>query len=238
MIKCPYCGSTEFKIINSTEKCIYCGGVIESDKNVFKRQEFNNDNKTTKTDNKLSATKIWDICSKSICCIECGNAAGTGFLIDDKGKVVTNKHVVNYDNNFLNKKVYCYFDHKRYLAKIEYISSKEDIAILNIGITNLKPLKLSDSNKVKVGEEIFIIGNSNGEGLCMKRGIISDINRVLNDGNRYIMSDISTVPGNSGSPLLNNSGEVIGLFSRGAMDMSENGMEFSIPINSIKTILR
>ncbi len=162
---------------------------------------------------------------------------GSGFIIDKKGLIITNFHVVQ---NFDKIQVQFARDEKFYPAKVLGSDSMIDIALLKVDVNKkLVPFKFGDSEKLKVGEWVAAIGNPHGYGHTMTKGIISAVKRELDDLNLYplLQTDASINPGNSGGPLVNLKGEVIGVnqaIARGTINSPATGISFAIPINNVK----
>ena len=165
---------------------------------------------------------------------------GSGFILDKSGHVLTNFHVVQG----ANRGVKVQLSNKRtYDAKVIGTDPKHDLALLQINAPNLEPVTLANSSELAVGQKVYAIGNPFGLNGTMTRGIISSIRTIGGsegatiDG--AIQTDAANNPGNSGGPLLNSRGEVIGIntmiASNGANQSS--GIGFAIPINTAKAAL-
>ncbi len=168
---------------------------------------------------------------------------GSGFIIDNQGHILTNDHVVDNAQNVevtLSNK-------KQYKATVIGVDQIHDIALLQIhGAKDLQPATLADSTHLLVGQRVYAIGNPFGFSGTMTRGMISAIRSILEpNGNRIedaIQTDASVNPGNSGGPLLNSHGDVIGITTmiasnpNGGADQSA-GIGFAIPINTAKDIV-
>ena len=140
------------------------------------------------------------------------SSIGSGFLISSDGYIVTNGHVIE-DSNDININL---FDGSKYKAKIIGIDKKTDLALLKISTNKeLKFARFGDSNKARIGDWIIVIGNPYGLGGSVSAGIISARGRDINNGqlDDYIQTDASINKGNSGGPLFNTKGEVIGISS-------------------------
>jgi serine protease Do len=159
---------------------------------------------------------------------------GAGFVISEKGYIVTNYHVVkNSDEIHIRTST-----KKEAKALLIGRDPETDIALLKADLPKgVKVANLGDSNKTKMGEWVFAIGNPYGLGSTLAKGIITAKNRVINSGNYedYLQTDASINPGNSGGPLFNLRGEVIGVNS--AMLDGAQGIGFAAPINLVKYIL-
>jgi len=156
---------------------------------------------------------------------------GSGFIIDTKGFIITNNHVVENADEIVVK----LSTGKEYKAKVVGRDAKTDIALIEIkGGADLPAVKLGDSDGLKVGEWVVAIGNPFGLENTVTAGIISALGRHINQGpyDNFIQTDAAINPGNSGGPLLNTKGDVVGIntaiFSRGGGNI---GIGFAIPIN-------
>ncbi|MFK7761129.1 MAG: Do family serine endopeptidase [Candidatus Midichloriaceae bacterium] len=164
---------------------------------------------------------------------------GSGFLIDDKGHVVTNNHVIENAQEINitigdNEK-------KIYKAKVIGKDKKTDLAVLKIDIKSSIPfVKFGDSDKIRVGEHVIAIGNAFGFGGTVTSGIISAKGRYLGGQfyEEFIQTDASINKGNSGGPMFNMNGEVIGVNSAIVSPSGGNvGIGFAIPSNTAKSII-
>ena len=164
-------------------------------------------------------------------------ALGSGFVISEDGIVVTNNHVIQGAEGILVK----FTDGKEYEAKLVGTDPVSDIAVLKIQSKNkFKPVQLGNSDQARVGEWVLAIGNPFGLGGTVTSGIISAINRDINMGryDNFIQTDASINQGNSGGPLFNMKGEVIGIntaiFSQSGGSV---GIGFAIPANFAKNVI-
>lgn len=159
---------------------------------------------------------------------------GSGFIVDGKGFIVTNNHVVeNTDQIKVILK-----DGKEYDAKIIGRDKNTDLALIKIEPEeNLPALKLGDSEKLKVGQWVVAIGNPFGLGHTVTSGIVSAKGRVIGSGpyDDFIQTDTSINPGNSGGPLLDLNGNVVGINT--AIIQNGQGIGFAIPSNLAKGII-
>jgi len=159
--------------------------------------------------------------------------AGSGFIIDDAGHVLTNAHVVkDADKIRITLKDGRVFD-----AKVIGIDSNIDLAVLKMEANGLPKMALGDSGKIRPGEWVVAIGNPYGFGNTVTAGIISATGRTLNDIGKknLIQTDAPINPGNSGGPLININGEVIGV--NVAVAAGAQGIGFAIPVNAAKEVL-
>jgi len=144
---------------------------------------------------------------ESVVSIQTNVAQGTGFIISSDGYVVTNAHVISggsYANAILSDQQI------KPMALVGY-DSDMDIALLKID-GNYNELDFADSDNIKVGEKVIAIGNPLGLSFSVTEGIISAIHRKINSyPGEYIQTDAALNPGNSGGPLIDTNGEVIGI---------------------------
>ena len=159
---------------------------------------------------------------------------GSGFIISKDGYIVTNNHVVK-DADEIKVKL---FNEKEYNAEIIGRDSKTDLALIKIDADNLVPLKLGNSKQIKVGAWVVAIGSPFGLEQTVTAGIVSAKGRVLGAGpyDDFIQTDASINPGNSGGPLLNLSGDVIGINT--AIIRSGQGIGFAIPSDLARPIIQ
>lgn len=168
---------------------------------------------------------------------------GTGFVVDANGLILTNRHVVSQTD--VTYRVY-FPDGRRYLATVVGRDKLEDLALVKINGDKLPTLSFGDSDKLKIGQTAVAIGNSLGRyPNTVTRGIISGISRSITAGDELtgqqesldnvIQTDAEINLGNSGGPLLNSSGHVIGIST--AIEESGRGVGFAIPINSAKKVI-
>ena len=168
---------------------------------------------------------------------------GTGMIVSENGYILTNEHVSG------EKYSSCYVtlpSGKSYTANVVWSDSNIDLAIIKINAKNLPYVTFGDSENIKVGEKVYAIGNPIGFEFqrTVTSGIVSAINRTITleeDGKNSYMEDLiqtdATInPGNSGGPLINASGEVIGVNT--VKITSAEGIGFAVPINTVKTIVR
>ncbi|MBI4119791.1 MAG: trypsin-like peptidase domain-containing protein [Parcubacteria group bacterium] len=175
-------------------------------------------------------------CSKGTKLQEVGG--GSGFIVSSDGLILTNKHVAAD-----SKAAYTVFtnDGKKYEAKILALDPVQDIALIKIDASDLTPVKLGDSDSIKLGQTAIAIGNALGEFRnTVSVGVISGLSRTITasgGGNQekiegVLQTDAAINPGNSGGPLLNLKGEVIGINT--AIVSGAQNIGFAIPINRAK----
>jgi serine protease Do len=159
---------------------------------------------------------------------------GSGFIMSREGYILTNNHVVE-DADQIKVKL---ANGKEYDAKVVGRDPKTDLALVKIqGASQLHPLKLGNSDDLKVGSWVVAIGSPFGLEQTVTAGIVSAKGRVIGSGpyDDFIQTDASINPGNSGGPLINMKGEVVGINT--AIIASGQGIGFAIPINMAKEIV-
>jgi S1-C subfamily serine protease len=165
---------------------------------------------------------------------------GSGFVIDEEGHVVTNQHVVD-DAQSLNVTMR---DGSRYTATVVGSDPSTDLAVIKVNApaSKLTPLELGDSSAVRVGDAVIAIGSPFGLDGTVTTGIVSALSREVEAPNNFaiddtIQTDAAINHGNSGGPLLNTRGEVIGVNAQIRSESGGNdGVGFAIPSNTVKEI--
>ncbi len=161
---------------------------------------------------------------------------GTGFIIDAKGLIITNDHVVKNADKIKVKMAGR--GGKEYTATVKGRDPQTDIALLQIDSKETFPyLSLGDAESIRVGDWVVAIGNPFGLGHTVTQGIISAKGRVIGAGryDNFLQTDAAINPGNSGGPLLNLKGEVVGINT--AIVATGQGIGFAIPSNLAKNII-
>ncbi len=163
-------------------------------------------------------------------------ALGSGFIIDEKGIVITNNHVISDAEDIFVR----VNDDEEYKAKVIGADPLSDIAVLQLE-TNKKfiPVKFGDSDKARIGDWVIAIGNPLGLGGTVTSGIISARNRSigLSRYEDYIQTDASINSGNSGGPLFDMNGDVVGINTAIYGRNGSIGIGFAIPSNSAKPVI-
>ena len=152
-------------------------------------------------------SEIITLAVKSVATVRTDRSLGSGFFISDQGYIVTNYHVI------AGAKQLAVATHDRRLieAKLIGIDTFRDLALLKID-ESYPALPLSDSDNVKVGNKVIAIGNPLGLSFTVTEGIVSGLDREGPNGlEEYIQTDVSLNPGNSGGPLIDTSGGVVGI---------------------------
>ncbi len=163
------------------------------------------------------------------------HSLGSGFIIDPKGYILTNNHVIKGATEIKIK----LHDGSTYKAKLVGADPKTDIALIKINPKGktLTCAELGNSDNVQIGEWVLAVGNPFGLSYTVTAGIISAKGRVIGEGpyDNFLQTDASINPGNSGGPLINMEGKVIGINT--AIVAQGQGIGFAIPINMAKEIL-
>lgn len=161
--------------------------------------------------------------------------AGSGFIIDGSGYILTNAHVVDNATTVTVRLI----DNREYQAEVVGVDERTDVALVKIDAKDLPVATIGDSDTVKVGDWVLAIGSPFGFSHTATKGIVSALGRSLPEGTYvpFIQTDAAVNPGNSGGPLFNSKGEVIGvnsqIYSRSG---AFNGLAFAIPMNLAKNI--
>lgn len=174
-----------------------------------------------------------------------GQALGTGFVVDDEGYVLTNAHVVQSDGGARASNVTVVFNKggsetQRVAGELVGVDIGSDVAVIKVdpGKVDLKALPTGDSDKVVVGEAVVAIGNPLGYDFSITSGIVSATGRSLQAPNGQtipngIQTDAAINQGNSGGPLIDSQGKVIGINEQIASEGGGNdGLGFAVPINT------
>lgn len=165
---------------------------------------------------------------------EVPRGVGSGFIISQDGYILTNKHVVEGASEVYVKLT----DKREFKAKVIGSDQRTDIALIKIEGSNLPKLSIGDSDKIKAGEWVIAIGSPFDLDNTVTSGIISSKARDTGDFLPLIQSDVAVNPGNSGGPLINMRGEVIGInsqiYSRSGGYM---GISFAIPIDEAMRVV-
>jgi S1-C subfamily serine protease len=179
-----------------------------------------------------------DVRSESI-----GPGGGSGFVIDERGYVVTNQHVVEGADSVSLR----FSSGARQVAEVVGEDASTDVAVLKVEVPEetLVPLTLGDSDSVGVGDPVIAVGNPLNVGISVTTGIVSGLGRPIDAPNGYTISgavqtDAALSSGNSGGPLLDAKGEVIGVNSLTAaapgFGIVSQGLNFAVPINTVKSV--
>jgi putative serine protease PepD len=194
------------------------------------------------------ASQVYSQTHAGVVKITTGSGLGTGIVLDGKGDILTNDHVVEGANRLTVS-----FDSSATRgAKLVGRDPSSDLAVVKVNPSGLglHPLTLGGSNTAKVGDTVYALGNPFGYTNSFSEGIVSGLDRTMTAPNGFtighsIQTDAAINPGNSGGPLLDANGQVIGInaqiASSGSTDTGQgqnNGVGFAIPIDAAKTVVR
>ena len=193
----------------------------------------------------LSVSAIYDRVHQGVVTIKVntpdGQALGSGFVIDGEGHIVTNDHVVEGATSISVE----FADGATYDAQLVGTDASTDIGVIKVDApsSELTPLQLADSGAVQVGDEVVAIGSPLGLDETVTSGIVSALHRTITSPNNFsindaIQTDAAINHGNSGGPLLDGSGQVIGNNSQIESDSGGNdGIGFAVPSNTVKSVV-
>lgn len=236
-MRCNVCNGECESIGGGKYKCRYCGSVISEDigaKSYASRRD--------------GGAKVFEENINGILEITWEDEkylhSGSGFLVDERGYAITNAHVVTHEDGSSCRTVSVKLCGKNLTATVEVLGDSRhasgngvDLALIKLSALpqGAKPLVFEDFNRVRIGEQVFVVGNSLGYGTCITSGIVSDKARLVN-GKMLLMTDCAVNGGNSGGPIFNAEGKVIGAIVSG-IDNAE-GMNFAIPASTVQEFLR
>ena len=168
---------------------------------------------------------------QSVVSVKTNAGQGSGAVIDRKGYIVTNVHVISGASTV---KVLTYAGNTFDANTLVGYDGNADIAVLKINAPDLRALNFGDSDEVKVGEKAIAAGNPAGLAFTVTEGIVSAF-RTAQNGIKYIQTDVPINPGNSGGPLINTKGEIIGInnFKVGGFE----GLGFAISSNHARGVV-
>jgi len=165
-------------------------------------------------------------------------AAGSGVIIDEEGYIITNNHVVE-DAKSIQVEL---TDGRTFPANIIGADALTDLAVLRVEAIDLPYASRGDSDLLSIGDWVVAIGNALGEGISASEGIVSRLDVSVSVSGNMLYGLIQTTaainPGNSGGPLVNMSGEVIGITSVKMAAVGVEGMGYAISINSAEPIIQ
>jgi len=158
---------------------------------------------------------------------------GSGFILSPDGYIMTNAHVVRGADDI----TVTTSDRREFKAKVIGTDTRTDVALIKVDATGLPAVRMGDPNKLRVGEWVIAIGSPFGLENTVTAGIVSAKSRDTGDYLPFIQTDVAVNPGNSGGPLINMRGEVVGINSQifttsGAF----NGISFAIPIDEANNV--
>lgn len=168
--------------------------------------------------------------------------SGSGFILTSDGYVLTNYHVI--ESAYQNKADITVMTHDgtKYTASVVGFEQENDVAVLKIDGENLPHVTIGDSDNMKVGDEVYAVGNPLGElDFSMTTGHVSALDRLIATDNssesiNMFQFDAAVNSGNSGGPVYNTAGEVVGVVTAKYSDSGVEGLSFAIPINDAASI--
>ncbi|MCI9031535.1 MAG: trypsin-like serine protease [Clostridia bacterium] len=251
MKTCKNCGGSCKDLGGGNYKCNFCGAAFSAEDfevaaAVSSRTQASVNNQNGVDIFESTVGGVLEISWKS----NRGVFSGSGLLITRDGYGITNAHVVLNGSEAVGS-VNVNIAGQRVTARVIGVGSVagsgeyyrgDDLALLKLASVPEKAtvLEFEDFSNVRTGEPVFVIGNSLGHGTCITRGIVSDRRRTV-EGRPRIMTDCATNGGNSGGPVFNERGKVIGVHVAAAM-LSENehadGMKYEIPSDIVIDFIR
>ncbi len=243
MNKCKSCGGDLKTLGNGTYRCVYCF-------KTFSEEDFA-PKQSPVAQTAYEGVDIFEANKNGTVEITCrfdgAVGSGSGLLINKEGYIITNTHVVT-NNAVPCNDITVKIVGEEIKASILMLGDNEgghgsgvDLALLKLQRlpSTAKPLRFGRFSDVRTGEQVFVIGNSLGDGTCMTSGIVSDRCRTLN-GQKLLMTDCAINGGNSGGPIFNSKGLVIGVIvsSRIKRDGSATeGMNYAIPVDVVQEFI-
>jgi putative serine protease PepD len=193
----------------------------------------------------LSVSSLYDRVHRGVVTVKVttsqGDALGSGFVLDTQGHIVTNDHVVDGASSISVE----FEDGASYDATLVGADASTDVAVIKVDApsSELTPLQLGDSSAVGVGDAVVAIGSPLGLDETVTSGIVSALHRTITSPNNFsipdaIQTDAAINHGNSGGPLLDLEGRVIGINSQIESDSGGNdGIGFAVPSNTVKSVV-
>ena len=197
---------------------------------------FDQQIKLLKTTSQGDFSSVIENAVKGVVSVGTDRSAGTGFIIAKEGYIITNQHVIDG----ANKIAILTYDKKVVPVSLVLEDKKRDIALLKAE-GNYNAVELANSDDLQVGRKVIAIGNPLGLSFSVTEGIISALHRKGPNGlEEYIQTDVSLNPGNSGGPLIDTSGKVIGVnnFKVGNADNLGFALESNIVKKSIESVIK
>jgi putative serine protease PepD len=188
----------------------------------------------------LTVNEIYRRAKQSVVDIKTDGGEGTGFVLNTRGDIVTNEHVVSGANSLQ----VLFADGRKATARIVGTDASSDVAVIHVNVPSsaLKPLTFADSSLVKVGDAVVAIGSPYGLAGTVTTGIVSALDRTITSPSNYsitgaLQTDAAINPGNSGGPLLDAAGHVIGMNAQ--IESSSNGntgVGFALAANAVRGV--
>jgi putative serine protease PepD len=204
------------------------------------RQVTVSDGQPASSNGSLSVQSIYRLANKGVVEITAGQGQGSGFVYDSNGHIVTNAHVVAGNSSVSIK----FWNGKTYSARVVGTDASTDLSVLKVDapMSQLFPLALGDSSSLVVGDQVVAIGSPFGLEETVTSGIVSALHREMTSPNNFaidnsIQTDAAINHGNSGGPLLNAEGKVVGVTAQIESNSGGNeGVGFAIPSNTVRSI--
>ena len=237
--RCPYCGALEVKVLNADRNEYLCHACMKTFVNAKpkddRREKSVSGGSGRETFYKRLMSKVVEIHAYFD-----GNVkAGSGFFVSPD-YILTNAHVVFGDlssDAFDNAATYIagndYSKSKKLSFDLIAADKKSDIAILKSNESVKEFAKFATG--VYNGEQVIVIGNSLGEGLCVVDGIVSDVSRCV-EGKEFFMTSAIVTHGNSGGPVFNNEGLILGMITEGSG--TAVAMNYAIPVDKLEAYVK
>lgn len=194
------------------------------------------DGAITRTNEEQSIIRVARQVSPAVVSVRRSGALGSGVIVQGDGVILTNAHVVG-DARSVNITL---ADGKSITGQVLGKDSSVDIAVVRIPGKGYPQVPEADSDRLEVGQSAIAIGNPMGLERTVTRGVVSAVNRRLGDGelDGLIQTDAAINPGNSGGPLLDSSGNVIGINTAVLRGEGASGLGFAVPINIAKSVAK
>lgn len=238
-VKCIHCGGSCHELANGEYACDFCGATF------LKEELVRTSGKpaTPEAKNGDIGVEVFEKNINGVLEIATSIGRGSGYLISLEGYAITNSHVVALEDGKPCGQCTVKVVGETVSASViamgaanrSMFCSNADLALIKLSRVPQKATALQfEQASVRTGERIFVIGNSLGAGTCITSGIISDNNR-----NGRLMYDCPTNPGNSGGPVFNSEGYVIGTHVAGTQPdgIKVQGMNFAIPVRAVMEFL-
>jgi S1-C subfamily serine protease len=185
-------------------------------------------------------SNIIDQSLSSVVVIETPLCSGSGFIINNKGYIITNYHVIENQDNITVK----LNNGEKVFANVISLAKSKDLALLKIAVGSIKPIRVGNIKRVRTGDTVYALGAPGGWGdqileQSVTKGIVSSIRYLEAPYNplekiQFIQTDAAINPGNSGGPLINEKGEAIGINNQKIVTRGVEGIGFAISIEEVK----
>lgn len=247
-VKCIYCGAPCNETGSGKYECPFCGATFDAEQLTPK---------SVKNTTPVKGEGGADVFEKNIngileisCLSRSGSWSGSGYIVSPSGYAITNAHVAadDVDGKPCSKMMVTVCGKNIPATVVSLADDKagngngDDLALIKLAQMPAGAIALTfeDSTKIRNGEPVYVIGNSLGRGTCITSGIVSDKSRVIRN-KPYIMTDCAVNGGNSGGPIFDEKGYVIGTINmqgRGYDGADAEGMNYAIPANIVLDFLR